>query len=58
MNDIYTNGCLKMVNMSALKLGAVCQNCGSEKIAKAKDKTESYCKKCGTVVEELLHLYE
>jgi len=49
---------LEMVNIAALKLDALCPNCGSEKITKTKGKTENYCKSCGAVLEELLHMYE
>ena len=47
-----------MVNIAALKLGTICPHCGSPKITKTKGKTENYCKNCGTVLEELLHMYE
>lgn len=47
-----------MVNLSALKLGTICPNCGSQKITKTKGKMENYCKSCGVVLEDLMSVYK
>jgi len=32
----------------------VCPQCGSDKLGKASDRIERYCKSCGSVIEEEL----
>lgn len=48
----------KMIKVVPAKFSNICENCGSKSIVRTKGKAESYCKKCGAVVEELLETYE
>ena len=43
-----------MTKINKSKIKMTCPECGSNSLIKSKKKNETYCKKCGTVLDELL----
>ena len=43
-----------MTKIAPDKVKIFCPNCGSSEIEKSPENGDVYCKKCGTIIEELM----